>query len=96
MLLQCLIGLTSCLATVQETSISGENGFHGDASTLDGISTFQVGQRREAPPPSLMSQVLLMPLVQVPFGCRGSFSCIILDQCIMLLSAFRSCTDYDE
>ncbi|CAL8471163.1 g10705 [Coccomyxa elongata] len=39
-----------------ETSISGENGFYGDASTLDGISTFQVGQRREAPPPTLMSQ----------------------------------------
>ena len=67
----------SCLAIVQETSVSGENGFHGDASALDGISTFQVGQRREAPPPSLMSQVLHTPLFDVPLTCRNTgFWCL--------------------
>ncbi len=60
--------LTRCLcdqASHDATSLAVDVSLQSDTSTSDGISTFHVGQRREAPPPTLMSQVCCMHAPQI-------------------------------
>lgn len=55
--------LIRCLfpqATHDVAPLPAEIALQSDTSTSDGINTFHVGQRREAPPPTLMSQVRCM------------------------------------